>query len=92
MSVGESRSSNWAPKQHRWPRRSCPPGASSVTGIALGADDSLLVTAGDGTALLSTLRPVDLIDQVCAAPLSPQVAAAWPRDIPGSAESACPEK
>ncbi|MFE2515534.1 nSTAND1 domain-containing NTPase [Streptomyces mirabilis] len=69
-----------------------PARAGPVTGIALGADDSLLVTAGDGTALLSTLRPVDLIDQVCAAPLSPQVAAAWPRDIPGSAESACPEK
>lgn len=63
-----------------------------VTGIALGADEGLLVTGGDGTALLSTLRPADLVAQVCAAPLSPQVAAAWPRDIPGSAESACPDK
>ncbi|WP_427168807.1 hypothetical protein ACQF4J_47120 (plasmid) [Streptomyces sp. C1-1] len=66
-----------------------PSRAARITGIAFGPGDKLLVAAEDGTALLSDLTPASLIDRVCAAPLTPQVAALWPHYAHGSAESAC---
>ncbi|WP_406435702.1 hypothetical protein OHB00_16695 [Streptomyces sp. NBC_00631] len=67
-----------------------PARAAPITGIGFGPGGVLLTAAEDHTVRVSDLAPASLIDRICAAPLTPQVAALWPRYAPGNADSACP--
>lgn len=68
-----------------------PARSAAITSVAFGAKDRLLVSAADGTVLLSTVSPSALIGQICATPFTTQDAANWPVDLATKAKSACPD-